>query len=155
MREIRFDDIDALSAACSDELGDYGEPIRITQEMIDQFAALTRDEQWIHVDVERAERESPFGGTIAHGFFVLSLLPALSDGNDWRIAGHTTTVNYGADKLRFISPVPAGSEIRARRRLVAAEATGKGTRVTSETEISVVGAQKPALIYQSIALLMA
>jgi acyl dehydratase len=154
VREIRFDDIEGLRGACSDEFGGPGEPLEITQNMIDDFAALTRDEQWIHVDVERAERESPFGGTIAHGFFVLSLLPGLSDDSDWRIVGHSTTVNYGADKLRFISPVPAGSRIHARRRLVAAEATGKGTRVTAETEVSVVGAPKPALVYRSIALLM-
>lgn len=154
MREIRFDDIEGLGAACSDELGGYGEPLEVSQDMIDAFAKLTRDEQWIHVDVERAASESPFGGTIAHGFFVLSLLPGLSDDSDWRIVGQATTVNYGADKLRFISPVPAGSRIHARRRLVAAEATGKGTRVTVETEVSVVGAARPAMIYRSIALLM-
>ena len=77
MEDIRFDDIAALKSKISDTFGDWSDPIEVTQDMINRFAELTGDHQWIHVDVERAKRESPFGGTIAHGFLTLSLLPAM------------------------------------------------------------------------------
>ncbi|MBV8559262.1 MAG: MaoC family dehydratase, partial [Acidimicrobiia bacterium] len=78
MSDIRFDDIDALNAAASEQFGPWGPPVKVTQEMVDAFAELTGDHQWIHSDIERAKRDSPFGGTIAHGFLTLSLLPAMS-----------------------------------------------------------------------------
>ena len=80
MQEIRFDDIAALRAHVSEEFGPFGEQVEISQDMINKFAELTGDQQWIHVDVERAKRESPFKQTIAHGFLTLSLLPG-SDGS--------------------------------------------------------------------------
>lgn len=120
--------------------------------MIDRFSDVTGDHQWIHTDVERCARESPFGGPIAHGFLVLSLLPTLSDGDDLRIVGQRATINYGADKLRFVAPVPAGAAIRARRRLAAVSEKSGGTLLAVETEIRVVGGEKPALGYRSLAL---
>ena len=146
MTAIPFDDIDAINATATDEFGDWGDEIEITQELINGFAELTGDRQWIHIDVERAEKESPFGGPIAHGFLTLSMLPHLG-ASAVRVEGHKSATNYGADGLRFLSPVPAGSKIHARARLVRAEAKPKGTLVTTQVEVGVVGTEKPALLY--------
>ena len=148
MDPIAFDDVDALNAAASEEFGDWGEPIEVTQEMINQFAELTGDHQWIHVDVERANRESPFGGPVAHGFLTLALLPRLGVGAV-KVTGARSATNYGAESLRFLSPVPAGSKVHGRSRLMKAEARANGgTLLTSEIEVRVVGAEKPALLYR-------
>jgi acyl dehydratase len=152
MQEIRFDDIEALNARASDEFGPFGKQIEVTQEMINQFADVTGDHQWIHVDVERAKKESPFGQPIAHGFLTLSLLPTLRAPTDYRIVGHGNATNYGADKLRFISPVPAGSKVHAHSRLIKAETKPKGTQVTEEIAVHVVGNDRPALLYTMIVL---
>ena len=152
MIQIRFDDLAALGQRVGEEFSPYGEQLLITQEMIDRFADLTNDRQWIHVDVERARRESPFKTTIAHGFFILSLLPRLRVRSDLQLIGYGNVTNYGSDKLRFVSPVPAGSTVHARCRLVAAEAKPKGTLCTEEIEISVVGQPRPALSYLMLML---
>jgi hypothetical protein len=152
MEEIRFDDISRLKTKVSETFGAWSEPIEISQETINRFADLTGDHQWIHVDVERARRESPFGGTVAHGFLTLSLLPRLRGNPTWHIAGYGNATNYGANKLRFVSPVPAGARIHARSRLLGVEAHPKGTQVTQEINVHVVGNDKPALIYEMIVL---
>ena len=146
MQQIRFDDTDGLNAAASETFGDWGPPVKVTQDMVDAFADLTGDHQWIHLDVERAKRDSPFGGTIAHGFLTLSLLPAMG-ASTVRIVGQSSAVNYGAEKLRFLAPVPIPCEVHARGRLVRAEARPKGTLLTTEADISVVDADKPSLLY--------
>ena len=154
MREIQFDDIEALRAEIRDEFGPWGVELEVTQEMIHQFAELTGDRQWIHVDVERAKRDSPFGGPIAHGFLTLSLLPGMPSGRaSHRITGYGNATNYGSDKLRFISPVPAGAKLHARSRLVDVQAAPKGTRVVREIAVHVVGNdERPALLYSMIVL---
>ena len=152
MEEIRFDDIDGLRRKITDAFGAWGPEVQVSQEMIDRFADLTGDHQWIHVDVERAKRESPFKGTIAHGFLVLSLLPVLRAGADYRIVGFGNATNYGADKLRFASPVPAGTAVHARSRLVAVEPKPKGTQVTQEIAVHVVGNDRPAILYTMLVL---
>ena len=152
MAQITFDDLDGLRARITDEPGAFGPPTVVSQSMIDGFAELTGDRQWIHTDPARAAAESPFGGTIAHGFLVLSLLPALADGGETTITGYATVVNYGADKLRFVSPVRAGAQVRCRRRIVDAARKGEGTLVTVESEVWADGADKPALVYRSLAL---
>ncbi len=152
MEQIRFDDIEKLKTKVSDTFGAFGPAIEVTQEMINKFADLTGDHQWIHVDVERAKRESPFRQTIAHGFLTLSLLPVLRAGSDYQIVGQGNATNYGADKLRFVSPVPAGSKVHARSRLVAVDAKPKGTQITSEINVHVVGNDKPAIIYVMLVL---
>jgi hypothetical protein len=155
MSEVRFDDWDALNALVSDELGPPGPPIEITQAMIDAFAELTDDKQWIHVDPARCAADSPFKTPIAHGFLVLSLVTALSRGGQHSISGYGSVINYGADKLRFISPVPAGSTVRARRRIAHVRKKGVGgTQITFETEVWVDGADKPAMLYRSLALFL-
>ncbi|HEX3946830.1 MAG TPA: MaoC family dehydratase [Acidimicrobiales bacterium] len=153
MAEVRFDDIEGLNTQAG-EFSDWSAPLTVTQEMINQFADLTGDHQWIHVDVDRANRESPFGGPVAHGFLTLSLIPGLAPGDQLKVVGHANAANYGAEKLRFMSPVPAGSEVHARIRLVRAEAKPRGTLVTSEVEVGVVGAERPALVYAMQALYM-
>ena len=156
MERIRFDDVEALRKQVSSEFGPWSDEIEVDQAMIDGFAELTGDHQWIHVDVERARRESPFGTTIAHGFLTLSLLPRLTAGARTRAAyevtGQGNVVNYGSDKLRFLSPVPAGARVHSRARLVEVGAIEKGTRVVSEVAVHVVGSEKPALLYQMILL---
>jgi hypothetical protein len=154
MEQIKFDDVAALQARVSEEFGPFGGELEITQSMIDAFAELTGDRQWIHIDVERCRRESPFGGPIAHGFLTLSVLPTLSakTRDEFMLVGMGNVVNYGADKLRFLSPVPAGSRIHSRSRLAGVEATPKGTRVAREIAVHVVGSEKPALLYGMILL---
>jgi acyl dehydratase len=155
MQNIKFDDVEALRARASEDWGPWGEELEVTQDMINRFADLTGDHQWIHVDVERCKKESPFGGPIAHGFLTLSLLPQLgrsSGEREWAIVGFGNAVNYGADKLRFLAPVPAGARIHSRSRLVEIEATPKGTRATNEIAVHVVGSERPALLYRMIVL---
>jgi acyl dehydratase len=146
---IQFDDIDALNEAASEDFGPFGKPVHVSQEMIDAYADLVDDRQWIHIDVERCRRESPFGGTVAHGFLTLSLLPPLMRTvPSYDIRGHSAGVNYGAELVRFLSPVPAGSDIAARSRIVRAEPHKFGTLLTSEAAIHVVGAEKPSVLYR-------
>jgi acyl dehydratase len=153
MQEIRFDDIDTLRGKVSETFGAWGPEVEITQDMINKFAELTGDHQWIHVDVERAKKESPFKTTIAHGFLTLSLVPTLRPASDHKITGYGNATNYGSDKLRFVSPVPAGAKVHARTRLVAVEPKPKGTQVTSELAVHVVGSDdRPALTYTMLVL---
>lgn len=152
MQTIRFDDLTTLRALAAEEFGPFGAEVTITQEMIDRFADLTGDRQWIHVDVERARRESPYRGTIAHGFLVLSLVPVLRRRADRQITGYANIVNYGSDRLRFVKPVAAGQTVHARSRLVAVEEKPKGVMLSEEIQVSVLGAEGPALSYVMLAL---
>lgn len=155
MDEIRFDDVDALRSKISEDFGPFGRSLVVSQDMIDRFADLTGDRQWIHVDPDRCRKESPFGTTVAHGFLVLSLLPQLvagTEGGGYRVVGAGNVLNYGSDGLRFVSPVPAGSSVHARRRLTGVEGTSRGTRITSEIAIHVVGSDRPALAYTALTL---
>ena len=129
--------------------------ITVDQAMIDKFAEATGDHQWIHVDVERARRELPGGKTIAHGYLTLSLLPRMAP-TLMSITGRRRGVNYGSNKVRFISPVPAGSRIRLRQRLVNAEETKDGgVRITSEMTIEVEGGERPAMVAETMGVVYA
>jgi acyl dehydratase len=152
METIRFDDVDKLKTKISAEFGSWSQPIEVSQQKINEFADVTGDHQWIHIDIERCKRESPFGGPVAHGFLTLSMLPAFAIDNGWQVAGYRNVINYGANKLRFISPVPAGVKVHARQRIVAVETRPQGTQVTVESQVQVVGADKPALTYEGIFL---
>ncbi len=155
MTAIRFDDFEALSAFEGEDFGPWGAPLVVSQAMIDAFAELTLDRQWLHVDVERAARESPFGATVAHGFLLLSLLTALEDGRARTIVGFASAINYGLDTVRFVSPVKSGSAIHARRRLVHVRKKGVGgTQLTLECELAVVGSERPAVVARSLALFL-
>ena len=148
MTSIAFDDIDAINAHASEEYGEWGPEIDVTQEMIQAFADLTGDHQWIHVDVERCEQESPFGGPIAHGFLTMSLMPKLIS-VPVKLDGVKNAVNYGCGGARFLAPVPSGSTVHARSRLIGAAAHRAGTLLTFESAIHVKGAEKPSLTYTS------
>ncbi|MBV9976221.1 MAG: MaoC family dehydratase [Hyphomicrobiales bacterium] len=125
--------------------------LTVDQSMIDRFAEATGDHQWIHVDVERAKREMPGGKTIAHGWLTLSLLPRLSQGI-WRIAKRSRGINYGANKIRFLNPVTAGSRIRLVQTLKAVEPVEGGQRLIFEAKVEIEGHERPALIAETIAL---
>ena len=152
MNEIKFDDIEALKSEISEEPGDWSPAVEVTQEMINGFAEVTGDRQWIHVDVERAKKESPFGGPIAHGFLTLSMVASLRPSSNYTVTGYGNATNYGSDGFRFLSPVPAGSKVHARTRLVAVLAKPKGTLITTETSVHVVGSERPALVYKGLVM---
>jgi len=127
----------------------------IDQERINHFADFTGDQQWIHVDVERAKRESIFGTTIAHGYLTLSLAAALSMGLGLVPAGVSQVLNYGLDKVRFLAPVKAGSRVRDRVVLLSAEPQGKGRLLLKfRNTIEIEGETKPALIADALSLLV-
>ncbi len=136
------------------ELG-VSEWITIDQRRIDDFAASTGDRQWIHVDVERARREGPFGTTIAHGFLTLSLVPAMQLQVGALPGGVSASLNYGSDRVRFITPVRSGARIRDRIMLAAAEDKGFGrVLVTTRHTVEIEGEEKPALVADLLALLL-
>jgi acyl dehydratase len=122
--------------------------VEITQDRIDQFARATDDFQWIHIDPERA-KQSPFGGTIAHGFLTLSLLPMLTDAA-LELADRTMGVNYGLNKVRFTQPVPAGSKIRGRFTLTRLEPIEGGVQTTWSVVVEREGGTKPAMVAETI-----
>ena len=123
--------------------------VEVTQERIDTFAKAIDDFQWIHVDRERA-KESPFGGTIAHGFLTLSLLSHLSE-RTFGFSDRKMGVNYGLNRVRFTAPVPSGSRVRARFTLAKYEKIeGSGVQVTWNTVVEIEGKDKPALIAEWI-----
>jgi acyl dehydratase len=130
--------------------------VSVDQARIDAFAACTGDRQWIHVDVERAKRESPFGGTIAHGYLTLSLLAALAIEIGLIPPDASAGLNYGLDKVRFMTPVKAGARVRSRVTLLSAERK-EGGRIIIKTmnELQIEGEEKPALIAESLAMLVA
>lgn len=127
--------------------------VLVEQSAIDEFARLTGDDQWIHVDVERAAREMPDGRTIAHGLYLLSLVPRLQR-EIYAIRTRGRGLNYGYDRVRFISPVPVGSRVRLALSLVDVEPHQLGSRIEAELSIELEGAAKPALIGRGIVLIM-
>ena len=117
----------------------------ITQERVNLFADATGDHQWIHVDEERARRESPFGGTVAHGFMTLSLLPGLLQGA-LRMVDMTMGLNYGLNKVRFPAPVPVGSRVRARLSIDAIEDVAGGAQIAWGVVVEREGGDKPVCV---------
>ena len=124
----------------------------VDQVMIDTFAEATGDHQWIHVDVERARREMPGGRTIAHGYLTLSLVPRLA-ATLLQVTRRRRGLNYGSNRVRFTNVVPAGSRVRLRARLLAAEEVQDGgVRLTSEMTIEVEGQTRPALVAEALSV---
>jgi acyl dehydratase len=123
--------------------------VEITQEQVNQFAEATGDHQWIHLDVERCKRESPFGGPIAHGFLTLSLLPMLMQ-SSLRMTDVRMGVNYGLNKVRFPAPVPVGSRVRSRTTVLSVEDIAGGAQVTWQVVIEREGGDKPVCVAESI-----
>ena len=142
-----------MEAFVGRELGVSGW-VTMNQQRIDHFAECTEDHQWIHVDAERAKRDSPLGTTIAHGYLTLAMLAPSTFEVVVKPAGISQALNYGLDRVRFIAPVKAGSRVRNRIKLLAAEDKGGGRMLlTTENTIEIEGEAKPALI--ATALVMA
>ncbi|GAB1387726.1 hypothetical protein MASR1M59_28740 [Melaminivora sp.] len=144
----------ALRALVSSDYSDWSNDITVTQELINQFAALSGDDYWIHTDPERARRESPFGTTIAHGALVQVLMSRLKLPMAFEVTGYHNIVNYGSDRLRFATPVPSGCRIHARYRVKAVEQLKSGTQMTLEINIHVVGQDRPSVINDLVMLYM-
>lgn len=144
-REIAFADIKSFVGK---EIG-VSDWHTVTQPDINQFADVTLDHQWIHIDAERAQKESPYKTTIAHGYYTLSLIPHLM-AQVWKVNGVKMGVNYGLNKLRFPAPVPVGSRVRARAKLANVEDVKGGVQVTTEVTIEVDGGEKPAAVAETL-----
>lgn len=153
MAQTVFEGVEEIKAGVGRHLG-YSEWLEITQERVNQFADATGDHQWIHVDVERAKRESPFGGPIAHGYLTMSLsnmfLPQIVE-----VRGISMGVNYGVDKVRFPAAVPVGSKIRAGAELVEVDEIKGGVQTKIVITVEIEGGTKPACVIESISRFMA
>ena len=137
--------IEELKTLAGQEIG-ASDWFEITQSRINDFADATEDHQWIHIDVERAKTDTPFGSTIAHGFLTLSLLPhfaaqAFTVRGDFKMG-----INYGSNRLRFVSPVTVGSRVRGRFTLQSVEEVVNGAQITWTVTVEAEGKQKPALV---------
>jgi acyl dehydratase len=142
-----FDHLDAFTAAVGEELG-TSEWLTVTQEQINLFADATGDQQWIHVDPERAA-SGPFGTTIAHGYLTLSLLPVFAE-QIYTIEGLAFGMNYGANKVRFPAPVPVDSRLRATATLIETREIAIGTQVVINFVIEREGADKPVCVAEVV-----
>ncbi|MBC7594593.1 MAG: MaoC family dehydratase [Kineosporiaceae bacterium] len=147
-----FNNSEEVASAAGTELG-VSEWIAISQDRIDLFAEATGDHQWIHVDPEKAAN-GPFGKTIAHGYLTLSLLPFFG-AHVFAFAGEGARVNYGINKVRFVSPVLVDSKLRARIELIEVTDIPKGQRAILRYTIEIDGVDKPACVAESVVLLLA
>jgi acyl dehydratase len=146
--------IDELKALVGETSGP-SEWREVTQADIDKFAEVSGDHQWIHVDVERAKTDSPFGTTIAHGNLTLSMVDGFRD-KLFRSEGFKMGVNYGWNKIRFPAPVPSGSRIRARLETVSVDEVGNGWyQLVQRWTVEVEGTEKPACVAESVVRLLA
>jgi acyl dehydratase len=142
-----FTGLDELADAAGTDLG-TSDWIVVDQARIDAFAEATGDHQWIHTDPARAA-DGPFGGTIAHGFLTLSLLPAFF-AELYRVDGLAMSINYGLNRVRFVSPVRSGSRLRAHSRVVSVDRIDGGAQCVIESTIEIEGAAKPACVAESV-----
>ena len=142
--------LEELRRAEGDELGTSGWH-EVTQAAIDDFADVTGDHQWIHIDPERAKAESPYGTTIAHGYLTLSLIPALTKDN-FRVENAKLAINYGLNKVRFLAAVPSGGRVRVRSELIDASKVDDNTvNLTVRHTVELDGSEKPAAVAETIA----
>jgi acyl dehydratase len=146
-----FNGIEELEAAVGTHLG-HSEWHTVDQKQIDLFADATGDHQWIHIDTEKAQ-SGPFGTTVAHGFLTLSLVPMLAS-QVYRVEGVKMGVNYGANKLRFPSPVPVDSRVRAGVELLAVTPSSLGYQVATRVTVERDGGDKPACVVESLAIVV-
>jgi len=147
MPTLTITGLDGLESHLGEELG-VSEWHDIPQELVNEFARVTGDDQWIHLDVERA-RLTPFGGTIAHGYLTLSLGPMLSN-EIVTMAGFSHGINYGLGRVRFPSPLPVGSRVRMRATLTKLEPVAGGVQVTIEQVFEREGGDKPVCVAESL-----
>ncbi|MGQ4619422.1 MaoC/PaaZ C-terminal domain-containing protein [Nocardia sp. R7R-8] len=148
---IRFDGLESLQSAVGTHLGESAWR-EVDQAQVNTFADLTADHQWIHVDVERAA-QSPLGATLAHGFLTLGMVPAMAE-EVYLYEGFTMSLNYGANKLRFPSPLHVGSRVRGSFELAAVTKTDAGYLVQVDVTVEVEGFAKPACYVEWLVLLV-
>jgi acyl dehydratase len=148
MTMLTLTGLDEVKSHVGQELG-VSDWLEVTQATVDRFAEVTGDDQWIHVDVERA-RDTPFGGTIAHGYLVLSLAPRLCY-DMFTFDGFAFGLNYGLNRVRFPAPMPVGGRVRMRARLVAVEEIPGGAQITTELTFEREGGDKPVCVAESLA----
>lgn len=148
--QVKCTDLEAMQALVSEEFSNWSNQLEVTQELINQFAELSGDDYWIHTDIEKAKKLSPFGGTIAQGALVQVLMTKLDIPLPFEVVGFNNMVNYGGDRLRFPKPVIVGSRIHARARVKDVKAAASGTQLTLETHIHVVGDDRPVMVSDSI-----
>ena len=148
MPKITIDKLADLQARVGQEVA-VSDWLEITQQRIDQFAAATGDHQWIHVDAARAAKESPFGGTIAHGYLTLSLLARFAQ-ESIAIGNIRMAVNYGLNRVRFTAPVRSGKRVRAHFKLAAYDEIDGGVQLTWHATVEIEGSDKPACIAETI-----
>ena len=146
-----FTSLEELSAAVGEDLGPTGW-LEVTQERVDAFADATGDHQWIHVDVDRAAK-GPFGGTIAHGYLTLSLIPQFTP-ELFDVATPGAKLNYGVNKVRFPSPLKVGSRIRASARIVEVADVPAGRQLVTRYTVEIEGEPKPACVAETVVLLL-
>jgi len=146
-----FNGIDELEKVVGEHLG-HSDWHTVTQQDVNLFADATGDHQWIHVDTEKA-KSGPFGGTIAHGYMTLSLIPMLN-AQIYRVDGLSMGINYGCNKVRFPAPVPVGSRVRAGAELVEMSSTAQGAQAVIRTTIEVEDGEKPACVADTVVVLV-
>jgi acyl dehydratase len=147
-----FSSFEEIEAAAGEEIGTT-DWVEITQERVDQFADATGDHQWIHVDVEKA-KQGPFGGTIAHGYLTLSLVPWLGS-QVFSLETPGAKLNYGVNKVRFPNPVRVGSRVRAKVSVGEVTDIAAGKQLTLRYVIEIEGQDKPACVAETVVLLLA
>jgi len=148
---VVFDSVEDLAAATGRQLG-YSRWLVVDQGVIQQFADATGDRQWIHLDPDRAAA-GPFGGTVAHGLLILSLIPTLAY-QVYRVRGIRMAVNYGLDRVRFPAPVRAGSSVRAGVRLLSVTDCPGGVQVLTRVTVEVAGGSKPCCVADTVGRLL-
>jgi len=146
-----FTAVEELENAIGEEIGP-SDWLTITQDRVNDFADATGDHQWIHVDVERA-KDSPFGGTIVHGYLTLALLPHFT-GELFALATPGAKLNYGTNKVRFPAPLPVGSRVRATASIAEVSETKAGAQLVTTYTIEVEGSDKPACVAETVVLLL-
>lgn len=146
---LTINGLDDIRGRVGQELGVSGW-VQITQDDVNKFAEVTGDDQWIHVDPERAA-QTPLGGTIVHGYFTLSLLPKFAY-ETYTIEGVSFAMNYGSDKVRFLSPVPTGSRLRCRSELSSVEDRNGGLLMKVTSTIEIEGSDKPACVAETLTI---
>ena len=153
-RQISCKDSAAMQSLVSDTFSAWSNQLEVTQALIDQFAALSGDDYWIHTDPAKSRTDSPFGTTIAQGSLVQVLISRLQLPLDYEITDFNNMVNYGSDRLRFANPVPSGCRIQARYRVKAVQAVKSGMQLTMEINIHVVAQERPSVINDLVILYM-
>jgi acyl dehydratase len=147
MKVVKFAELENY---IGQEIG-HSEWITIDQDRVNKFADATGDHQWIHIDVERAKRELPTKGTIAHGYLTVSLIPWLG-AQIMKVDGVSRGINYGSNKVRFTNMVPVGSKVRAKLKMLSVEPKGGGKQLTSEYTIEIQGQDRPACVAETIGI---